>query len=72
MMQLAPADIALAVEAACMLTFFRLALNFLPVQRLTAWMGKDGQAHLPSRRRRPSRPFAGLSGRSAPWCATAL
>ena len=23
-----------------MLTFFRIALNFLPVQKLTAWMGK--------------------------------
>jgi hypothetical protein len=42
--QLAPADIALALEAACMLTFFRLALNFLPVQRLTAWMGTDALA----------------------------
>jgi hypothetical protein len=42
--QLAPADIALAVEAACMLTFFRVALNFLPVQRLTAWMGTDAHA----------------------------
>lgn len=34
-----PRDIALAIEAGCMLSFFRLALNFLPVQRLTAWMG---------------------------------
>jgi hypothetical protein len=33
-------DIALAAEAACMLTFFRAALSFLPTQRLTAWMGK--------------------------------
>jgi Uncharacterised nucleotidyltransferase/Transglutaminase-like superfamily len=41
MMQLGPADIALAVEAACMLTFFRAALNFLPTQRLTAWMSRD-------------------------------
>ncbi|MGA3226020.1 MAG: lasso peptide biosynthesis B2 protein [Acidobacteriaceae bacterium] len=40
MMQVGPADIALAVEAACMLTFFRAALNFLPTQRLTAWMSK--------------------------------
>ncbi len=31
---------ALAIEAGCMLTFFRIALNFLPVQKLTAWMGK--------------------------------
>ncbi len=44
--QLAPADVALAVEAACMLTFFRLALNFLPVQRLTAWMGADAQTRV--------------------------
>ena len=43
MMQLAPADIALAAEAACMLTFFRAALNFLPTQRLTAWMGRPDQ-----------------------------
>jgi Uncharacterised nucleotidyltransferase/Transglutaminase-like superfamily len=38
--RLTPADIALAAEAACMLTFFRAALNFLPTQRLTAWMGR--------------------------------
>ncbi len=38
--RLAPADIALAAEAACMLTFFRAALNFLPTQRLTAWMDR--------------------------------
>jgi hypothetical protein len=38
--QLAPADIALAVEAACMLTFFRAALNLLPTQRLTGWMDR--------------------------------
>ena len=44
MMQLPAADIALAIEAACMLTFFRIALNFLPVQKLTAWMG-HAQAH---------------------------
>jgi Uncharacterised nucleotidyltransferase/Transglutaminase-like superfamily len=43
MMQLAPADIAMAAEAACMLTFFRAALNFLPTQRLTAWMGRPDQ-----------------------------
>jgi hypothetical protein len=44
-MQLPAADIALTIEAACMLTFFRIALNFLPVQRLTAWMGRA--AHSP-------------------------
>jgi hypothetical protein len=42
--QLTPADTALALEAAAMLTFFRLALNFLPVQRLTAWMGANARA----------------------------
>jgi hypothetical protein len=46
MMQLPAADIALAIEAACMLTFFRIALNFLPVQRLTAWMGNAAQSSL--------------------------
>jgi hypothetical protein len=34
------ADLILAIEAGCMLTFFRIALNFLPVQRLTAWMSR--------------------------------
>ncbi len=38
--RLAPADIALAAEAACMLTFFRAALNFLPTPRLTTWMDR--------------------------------
>jgi hypothetical protein len=45
-MQLPAADIALAIEAICMLTFFRVALNFLPVQRLTAWMGNAAQSSL--------------------------
>jgi hypothetical protein len=44
MWQLPAADIALAIEAACMLTFFRIALNFLPVQKLTAWMGRGAQS----------------------------
>jgi hypothetical protein len=52
--QLAPADIALAAEAACMLTFFRAALSFVPTQRLTAWMGRYDQ-------RRPSIPPAKAS-----------
>ncbi len=46
MLELAPADLALAIEAACMLTFFRIALNFLPVQTLTTWMGKARQSSL--------------------------
>jgi hypothetical protein len=46
MMQLPAADIALAMEAACMLIFFRMALNFLPVQKLTAWMGNAAQSSL--------------------------
>jgi len=49
--RLAPADIALAAEAACLLTFFRAALNFLPTERLTAWMGRYDQ-------RQPSIPPA--------------
>jgi hypothetical protein len=44
MMQLPAADIALAIEAACMLTFFRIALNFVPVRKLTAWMSRSDQA----------------------------
>ena len=43
LMRLAPGDIALAAEAAFMLTFFRIALKFLPVQRLTTWMGRDAE-----------------------------
>jgi hypothetical protein len=43
LMHLAPGDVALAAEAAFMLTFFRIALKFLPVQRLTAWMGRDAE-----------------------------
>jgi Uncharacterised nucleotidyltransferase/Transglutaminase-like superfamily len=35
-----PADIGLAIEAGCMLTFFRIALSFLPVQKLIAWMSR--------------------------------
>jgi hypothetical protein len=49
--RLAPADIALAAEAACLLTFFRAALNFLPTERLTAWIGRYDQ-------RQPSIPPA--------------
>src|ERR1700678_3518578 len=45
MLQLPPADIALAIEAAGMLTFFRIALNFVPVRKLTAWMSRSDQAH---------------------------
>ena len=44
MMQLPAADIALAIEAAGMLTFFRIALNFVPVRKLTAWMSRSDQA----------------------------
>jgi hypothetical protein len=50
MMELPAADIALAIEAACMLTFFRIALNFLPVQTLTAWMGKAQKSSLAQRK----------------------
>jgi hypothetical protein len=35
-----PADIGIAIEAGCMLAFFRVALNFLPVQKLSAWMSR--------------------------------
>ena len=37
------ADVGLALEALCMLGFFRLALNFLPVQKLTQWMARPEQ-----------------------------
>ena len=36
-------DLLLACEAACMLSFFRLALKFIPVQTLTAWMSHPRQ-----------------------------
>ena len=70
MMQLPAADIGLALEAACMLTFFRIALNFLPVQRLTAWMG-SGRTIRSLRKESRRRRFAVLSGRSTRWCVTA-
>ncbi|HEV2273858.1 MAG TPA: lasso peptide biosynthesis B2 protein [Acidobacteriaceae bacterium] len=37
---LAPSDFALLVEAGVLLTFFRIALRFFSVRRLTAWMGQ--------------------------------
>ena len=43
--RLAPADLALLAEAGMMLTFFRVALRFFSVQRLTSWMGKGEPAH---------------------------
>lgn len=39
-----PADLALVIEAVCMLSFFRVALNFLAVEKLTSWMGNVEQA----------------------------
>jgi hypothetical protein len=41
-----PADLALAMEAGCMLIFFRIALSFLPVQKLTAWMSRPDAAQV--------------------------
>jgi hypothetical protein len=41
-----PADVALAFEAGCMLLFFRIALSFLPVQKLTAWMSRPDAAQV--------------------------
>ena len=69
LMQLPAADIALAIEAACMLTFFRIALNFLPVQTLTAWMGKAQQSSLAGKRSRHKR-CAALSGPLKQWFVT--
>ncbi len=43
--RLAPSDLALLAEAGIMLTFFRIALRFFSVQRLTSWMGKGEPAH---------------------------
>jgi hypothetical protein len=41
-----PADLLLAVEAGCMLIFFRIALSFLPVQKLTAWMSRPNSVQV--------------------------
>jgi Uncharacterised nucleotidyltransferase/Transglutaminase-like superfamily len=65
MMQLPPADIALAIEAGCMLTFFRIALNFLPVQKLTAWMGRPVQLV-------PAQENAGQTLRRVKWSIDAV
>jgi Uncharacterised nucleotidyltransferase/Transglutaminase-like superfamily len=64
-LQLPAADIALAIEAACMLTFFRIALNFLPVQKLTAWMGSPDQAQ-------PEQPDAAETLRRIEWSIDAV
>jgi hypothetical protein len=40
------ADLALAIEAGCMLIFFRIVLNFLPVQKLTTWMSRPDAAQV--------------------------
>jgi Uncharacterised nucleotidyltransferase/Transglutaminase-like superfamily len=45
-----PADIGLAIEAGCMLTFFRIALNFLPVQKLTTWMSRPDEVSISQER----------------------
>ncbi len=37
-------EVALLIEAGAMLTFFRVALKFLSMQRLTAWMGNPNPA----------------------------
>jgi hypothetical protein len=42
---LSAADAALLIEAGSMLTFFRIALKFLPMQRLAAWMGGTNPTH---------------------------
>jgi len=70
--RLAPADIALAAEAACMLTFFRAALKFPAHAKLTAWMGRYDQ----SKRRFHPRWLAGrlgaCNGLSTLWYGTRL
>ena len=38
-----PADIALVIEAVCLLSFFRIALNFMALKKITAWMGHKQQ-----------------------------
>lgn len=49
---LSPADAALLAEAAALLVFFRVALRFFSVQRLTAWMGGRAAGELPGGERR--------------------
>ncbi len=42
--RLRASEVALLIEAGAMLTFFRVALKFLSMQRLTAWMGDPNPA----------------------------
>lgn len=58
-------DAALAIEAAGLLLFFRVALRFLSVQRLTAWMG-----NAPSRP--PAEKNAGNTLRRIEWAMDAV
>jgi Uncharacterised nucleotidyltransferase/Transglutaminase-like superfamily len=44
MKQLPPRDLAIAIEALCLLTFFRVALILVPVQKLTGWMINPDEA----------------------------
>ena len=69
---LSPADAALLAEAAALLVFFRIALRFFSVQRLTAWMGGRAAGELPDggRRRQIIRRVewaVGVIVRHAPW-----
>ncbi len=41
------ADLGIVVEAVAMMSFFRLALAFVPVQKLTQWMAKSEQEYPP-------------------------
>lgn len=69
---LSPADAALLAEATALLLFFRIALRFFSVQRLTAWMGGRAAGELPDgvRRRQIIRRVEWAVGaivRHAPW-----
>lgn len=50
-----PADLALAMEAACLLSFFRIALRLLSVEKVVTWMGRPAAARLPLAGNRQSR-----------------
>jgi hypothetical protein len=74
---LAPAELALLAEAAIMLLFFRIALKFFSVQRLTTWMNKaDARRPVPpenqASQNQASRNQASQVIRSVEWAVGAV
>ena len=64
---LGASELALLIEAGAMLTFFLVALKFLPMQRLTIWMGATHPAN-----RMPEEEEAKATLRRVEWAIGAV